>query len=161
MFQQAIKQLFLHSVGHTYSNLARLFLRLFTGVMFLQLCIRQMLHFSELAPSLSGFMGLSAEGTMALLLALELLCAAFIILGLLTRLAVLPPLVIMMIAEEFILAHEPATNQLFSFQPGYPVMFIGIFAFFLLAGPGKISLDYVISAHIIDSKEDNEILEEA
>ena len=37
------KNLFLYSAGHTYSNLSRLFLRLFTGIMFLQLCIRQML----------------------------------------------------------------------------------------------------------------------
>ena len=45
------KNLFLYSVGHTYSNLSRLFLRLFAGVMFLQLCIRQMLNFDSLVPA--------------------------------------------------------------------------------------------------------------
>lgn len=161
MIQQFFRQVFLHSAGHTYSNLARLFLRLFIGVMFLQLCIRQMLNFDVLAPSFSGVLGMSAQGTMAMLLAIELLCAAFIILGLLTRFAVLPPLVIMIIAEEILMGQATVSNQLFSFQPGYPVMFIGIFAFFLLAGPGKISLDYVIAAYLTDTREDNEILEEA
>ena len=41
------KNLFLYSVGHTYSNLSRLFLRLFTGIMFMQLCIRQMLNLTR------------------------------------------------------------------------------------------------------------------
>ena len=143
-----LKKLFFYSAGHTYSNLSRLFLRLFTGVMFLQLCIRQMLHFDEIVPTFQGF--------------LELLCATFIILGLLTRLAVLPPMIIMCIAEELLLSSSTSgAVTLFSFQPGYPVMFLGVFCFILLAGPGKISLDYIIGVHLIENKEDNETLEKA
>ena len=156
------KKLFLCSVGYTYSNLSRLFLRLFTGVMFLQLCIRQMLHFDELVPVFHGFLGLSPEGSMSLLLVLELLCATFIILGLLMRFALLPPLAIMCVAERvFMSASGGVSDQFFNFQPGYPVMFIGIFIYLLLAGPGKISLDYIISAHLIESNEDDEVLENA
>ena len=156
------KKIFLHSVGYTYSNLSRLFLRLFTGVMFLVLCVRQALHFEELAPSVSGLFGLSHEGTMAVVLALELLCATFIILGLLTRFAVLPPLVMMFMAESSILNAPAAVGeQLYNFQPGYPIMFIGIFIYFLLAGPGKISLDYIISVHLVDSNEENDVVENA
>ena len=148
-----LKKMFLYNAGHTYSNLSRLFLRLFTGVMFLQLCIRQMLHFDEIVPT---------EGSMSLLLVVELLCATFIIVGLLTRLAVLPPMVIMCIAEELLLSSSShGAVQLFSFQPGYPVMFLGVFCFILLAGPGKISLDYIVAVHLIDNKEDNETLEKA
>lgn len=156
------KKLFFYSVGYTYSNLSRLFLRLFTGVMFLELCIRQMLHFEEIVPAFQGFMGLSPETSMSLLLVLELLCATFIILGLLMRLAILPPLVIMCVAENFFLSSQGhLTNHFFSFQPGYPVMFVGIFIYLLLAGPGKISLDYIISAHLIDDNADDEVLEKA
>lgn len=49
-----------------------------------------------------------------------------------------------------------------STQPGYlPIMFIGIYLFILLAGPGKISVDYFISIFIIarqklDEKEELE-----
>jgi len=159
------KNLFLHSVGHTYSNLSRLFLRLFTGVMFLHLCFRQMLNFDTLFPTFDGFLGLSPQASMSVMLVLEVLCATFIILGFLTRLAVLPPLVIMCIAENMVFGSQPAAESatnLFNFAPGYPVMFIGIFCYLLLAGPGKISLDYVISAYLADATdEDAEILDNA
>ena len=124
------KNLFLYSVGHTYSNLSRLFLRLFTGIMFLQLCIRQMLNFDAIVPTFHGFLGLSPEASMTALVVIELLCAVCIMLGLLTRLAVLFPLVLMLVAEDVILSSQPSVaDQLFNFQPGYPVMFIGIFVY--------------------------------
>jgi putative oxidoreductase len=156
------KNLFLYSVGHTYSNLSRLFLRLFTGIMFLQLCIRQMLNFDEIVHSFNGFMGLSPDGAMTLLVVIELLCAVFIMLGFLTRLAVLFPLGLMLVAERVILSSQTAVpDQLFNFQPGYPVMFIGIFVFLLLSGPGKISLDYIIAAHFTESVSDEQVLDNA
>lgn len=160
------KKLFLYSVGYTYSNLSRLFLRVFTGVMFLELCVRQMLHFEEIVPAFDGIMGMSPETSMMVLLVLELLCASFIIVGFLMRLALLPPLAIMCVAEAVIsstggdMAGNVA-NQFFNFQPGYPVMFIGIFVYLLLSGPGKISLDYIISAYMIDNKADDKVLEDA
>lgn len=156
------KNLFLYSVGHTYSNLSRLFLRLFTGIMFLQLCIRQMLNFDEIVHNFDGFLGLSPEGAMTALVVVELLCAVCIMLGFLTRLAVLFPLALMLVAENVILSsQETVTDQLFNFQPGYPVMFIGIFVYMLLAGPGKISLDYFIAAHFTEDATDEKVLDNA
>jgi len=156
------KNLFLYSVGHTYSNLSRLFLRLFTGIMFLQLCIRQMLNFDQIVPTFEGFMGLSPEASMTVLVVVELLCAVCIMLGLLTRLAVLFPLVLMLIAENLLMSSQSiAADQLFNFEPGYPVMFIGIFVFMLLSGPGKISLDYIIAAHFTDTPDDEKVIDEA
>ena len=157
-----LKNLFLYSVGHTYSNLSRLFLRLFTGIMFLQLCIRQVLNFDEIVHSFNGFLGLSPEGAMTALVVIELLCAVCIMLGFLTRLAVLFPLGLMLVAENVIMSTPASvTNQLFNFQPGYPVMFIGIFIYMLLAGPGKISLDYFIAAHFTENRVEEEVLDKA
>ena len=155
------KNLFLYSVGHTYSNLSRLFLRLFTGIMFLQLCIRQMLSFDEIVHSFDGFLGLSPESAMTVLLVVELLCAVCIMLGFLTRLAVLFPMGLMLVAENVLLPQTSVTDPIFSFLPGYPVMFIGIFVFMLLAGPGKISLDYLIAAHFTENRVEEEVLEKA
>lgn len=156
------KNLFLYSAGHTYSNLSRLFLRLFTGIMFLQLCIRQMLSFEQIVPTFQGFLGMSPEMSMTVLVALELLCAVCIMLGLLTRLAVLFPMALMLVAENIIMSSpDSITNQLFNFQPGYPVMFIGIFVFLLLAGPGKISLDYIIAAHFTETADDEHVIDNA
>ncbi len=99
---------------------------------------------------------------MSILLVVELLSATFIILGLLTRFAVIIPIAIMFVAERVILSSQgPVADHLFNFEPGYPVMFIGVFLYILLAGPGKISLDFIISAHIIDNNEENEVLENA
>ena len=156
------KNLFLYSVGHTYSNLSRLFLRLFTGIMFLQMCIRQLLNFDLIVNSHQGILGLSPEATITILLVVELLCAVCIMLGFLTRFAVLIPLGLMIAAENVVMSSgESITNHLFNFQPGYPVMFIGIFIYLLLAGPGKISLDYIIAAHFTETPTEEQVLDKA
>lgn len=156
------KNLFLYSAGHTYSNLSRLFLRLFTGIMFLQLSIRQVLNFDTIVHASNGWLGLSPEGTIITLVVIELLCAVCIMLGFLTRLAVLFPLALMLVAEDVIMSSQSAVpDQLFNFEPGYPVMFIGIFVFMLLAGPGKISLDYFIAAHFTESVADENVIDRA
>jgi len=162
MSSKWFKNLFLYSVGHTYSNLSRLFLRLFTGILFLQLCIRQILRFDELAPTANGWFGLSPETSMSLLLALGLVSAVCMMLGLLTRLSVLLPLGMMVAAERMILFSQGGgTEHLLNFQPGYPVMFIGVLVYMLLAGPGKISLDYIIAAHFTENHADEEVLDKA
>jgi len=156
------KNLFLYSAGHTYSNLSRLFLRLFTGILFLQLCIRQMLNFDAIVPSFNGFLGMSPEASMTCLVVVELLCAVCIMLGLLTRLAVIFPLGLMLLAEKVIMSSDiTVSDQLFNFAPGYPVMFIGIFIYMLLAGTCMISLDYFIAAHFTESPADEQVIDNA
>lgn len=156
-----LKKLFFYSAGYTYSNLSRLFLRAFTGVMFLHLCVRQLVHIDELAPAFEGFMGFSPETSATVLLVIESLCAACIMLGLLMRVALIPPIAIMCIAEMALLSSPGHPSGLFSFEPGYPMMFLGIFIYLMLAGPGKISLDYLIGLHLIESHEDDEVLDKA
>ena len=86
--------------------------------------------------------------------------------GFLTRLAVIPPVISMIIAEYYLLhdlLSDVFTYSISSTQPGYlPIMFIGIFLFLLLAGPGKISLDYFISIFLISQhgKDESEELDE-
>ena len=157
-----LKSFFMFNAGHTYSNLSRLFLRLFTGVMFLQLGLRQMLHLEEFS---TQALGLANDTTIVVIVAVELLCAVCIILGLFTRLALLPSIAIMIYAETVMTnaTSVSAAGQMFNFEPGYPIMFLGVFAYILLAGPGKISLDYLIAIHTINEKDDeeSEVLEKA
>ena len=160
--REIFKKIMLFCTGYTYSNLSRLFLRLFVGVMFLHVCVRQFLDLGHLPADFPGFWGMDPATSMTILLIIEALCAAFIILGFLTRIAVIPPLVVMCLAESIVFSsYDTVTPTLFTFQPGYPVMFIGIFLFILLSGPGKISLDYIISVHLIETNDDNEIIEKA
>lgn len=162
---QWLKTFFMFNAGHTYNNLSRLFLRLFTGIMFLQMGVRQMTHIEEFANAAMGSMGLPSEGAIVAIVVVEIVCAVFIILGLFTRLALIPSIGIMIYAETVMVAATSVSSagQMFIFEPGYPIMFIGIFAYMLLAGPGKISLDYLIAIHTINEKddEDSEVLDKA
>ena len=153
-----LKTFFMFNAGHTYSNLSRLFLRLFTGIMFLQMGVRQMTHFEEFANAVVGSMGLPGENALVAIIVLEIVCAVFIILGLFTRIALLPSIGVMIYAETVMIAATKVSSagQMFIFEPGYPLMFLGIFAYMLLAGPGKISLDYLIAIHTISGEKDDE-----
>ena len=72
------------------------------------------------------------------------------------------PLAFMVAAEHFLMSSPAgASYSLFNFGPGYPVMFIGIFVYFLLAGPGKISLDYFIAAHFTENTDDEHVIDQA
>ena len=55
------ENLFLKSTGHTYSNMARLFIRLFVGIMLLQFGIRHLVNYHEIAPTFPNVMGMSHE----------------------------------------------------------------------------------------------------
>lgn len=72
-----------------------------------------------------------------------------------------------MIFAEYYILHDMVPDtivySLDSTDPGYlPIMFIGIYCYILLAGPGRISLDYFISLFFIreHGKDEEEELEE-
>lgn len=164
MAAKFIKRMFLYSAGLTFTNMARLFMRLFTGVMFMQFGIRQIAHFNELAPTFHSVLGMGSETTLLVMILIEIICSTLIILGLFTRFAIIPPFVSMIIAEHVIMQYYNTVDltKLFSLQAGYlPIMFMGIFIFMMLAGPGKISLDYIISVNLtsIDEKGEAEAKE--
>ena len=162
MVSSIVKNLFLYSAGHTYSNLSRLFLRLFTGVMFLQFGLRQIMHYDEIALVFPGLCGMTPEVSIAVVTAIELVCATCIILGLMMRIALIPSLALMVYITIMLMSHgADPVSQVFIFKPGYPIMFCGIFIYMLLAGPGKISVDYVIATLLDRSKEDDDVLDKA
>ena len=158
--------LFLKLTGFTYTNLARLFMRLFVGVMLLQFGIRHLVHFEALSQTFPTVLSLSPTTSLTLMIIVELVCSLFIMVGFLTRLSTIPPIVAMCAAEYYIL-HDMVPNLpvygLDSTDPGYlPIMFIGIYIYMLIAGPGKISFDYLISLALINlrGKDEEEELEE-
>lgn len=154
-----IKRMFLYSAGLTFTNMARLFMRLFTGVMFMSIGIRQISHFNEIAPDFYSAFGMGSETSLLVLILIEVICSMLIILGLFTRFAVIPPMVSMIVAEFAMIEYYITLGlpSVVSMQMGYlPIMFIGIFIFMLLAGPGKISLDYIISVHLTSVDEKGE-----
>ncbi|MCM1517918.1 MAG: DoxX family protein [Pseudoflavonifractor sp.] len=161
-----LERLFIKITGYTYTNLGRLFIRLFVGLMFMQFGIRHLIHFTEISNTFPGALGMSHETSLIVMITIELVCSLFIMTGFLTRLATIPPILSMIVAEHYILADMQTVSPYLidSVQPGYlPIMFIGIYFYIILAGPGKISLDYFISLYLLSSrgKDDNRILDEA
>lgn len=150
----------MHSAVHTYSNLSRLFIRLFVGIMFMQFGIRQLMNFENISAQFPDALGMSHEMTLVVMIVIEIFGSLMIMAGFLTRLACIPSIISMIIAEKVILTEivHQVPYTLASTQPGYlPVMFIGIFIFIILAGPGKVSLDYLISLHFLNySSDENE-----
>lgn len=161
-----IENIFLRCTGYTYSNMARLFIRLFVGIMFLQFGIRQLVNFNSLADIFPAVMGLGNTTSLIIMICIEMVCSTLIMVGFMTRIAVIPAIISMLFAEHYILHSVYADMMPYlisSMQPGYlPVMFIGIFIYILIAGPGKISLDYFISLFIISrrGKDEHEEMEE-
>ncbi len=163
-FRQSLIRLYLRFVGFSYTNMARLFMRLFVGIMLMQFGIRHLVHYNELSLTFPTMLGLTPEAALIIMICIELICSLLIMVGFMMRLATIPPVLAMIAAEAYILTdllpHTTTVWGLDSIQPGYlPIMFIGIYLFLLLAGPGKISIDYFISIFIIarqklDEKEE-------
>lgn len=159
MIAHLIKKLYIWSTGYSYTHMGRLFLRLFVGVMLLQFGVRQWIHFgtiSDLFPAV-GF--LTPSASLSLMIGVEIVCSLFIMTGFLTRLMTVPPFIAMCCAEYYLLT-EYVTSvpwQLSWSDPGYlPMMFLGIYFFIMVVGPGKISVDYFLSLHIIHSSNKSE-----
>lgn len=154
-----IKRTYFKATGYSYTNLGRLFLRLFVGIMLMQFAIRQIDTFDSLKELFPGVIGMTGHASLIVMICIELVCSFFIMWGFLTRLMIIPPFVAMILAEYHLLhdyIHESAYLVDWQ-QPAYvPIMFMGIYAFLLLVGPGKISVDYFLSLHIIHTENKSE-----
>ncbi|MDE7108785.1 MAG: DoxX family protein [Muribaculaceae bacterium] len=139
--------------------MGRLFLRLFVGIMLMQFGVRQIAHFYELNTVFPSVLGLDSEASLITMTVIEIVCSIFIMFGFLTRFMTIPPIVSMIVAEYYLL-HDFVSEASYSLdwqQQGYlPIMFLGIYFFILLVGPGKISVDYFLSLHIIHSENKSE-----
>lgn len=154
-----IKSSYFKATGYSYTNLGRLFLRLFIGIMLMQFGVRQIDHFEALKEVFPAVIGMTSHATLIVMICIEIVCSAFIMCGFLTRLMIIPPFVAMIIAEYHIL-HDMVGEAAYLLdwqQQGYvPIMFMGIYFFLLLVGPGKISVDYFLSLHIIHTENKSE-----
>ena len=153
-----IKKYYIRTTGYSYTNMGRLFLRLFVGVMLMQFGIRQLIHADEAVLSFPSVLGMSSETGLYVMAIMGIVCSFFIMIGFLTRMMSLFPLLAMAVAETYLLTnHTSATYMLSWDQAGYlPMMFIGIYFFIILVGPGKISVDYFLSLYIIHSANHSE-----
>jgi putative oxidoreductase len=138
-----MKKLFSTRCTDTAFNIATLLLRLGFGLLMLfNHGYKKLANFPDMLEKFKDPTGLMS-GSVALSMTVfaEFFCAAFIVLGLFTRLATIPLIIAMGVA--FFLAH----NAKFSAGPGsgeMALLFLTAFLALLFTGPGKISLDRFI-----------------
>lgn len=155
----AVKRLYIRTTGYSYTNMGRLFLRLFVGIMLMQFGIRQLADIEAARDAFPTIWFLSPETGLTIMICIEIICSFFIMCGFLTRIMTIPPFLAMAIAEYYVLHNmvHDAPYMLNWTQQGYvPIMFLGIYFFILLVGPGKISVDYFLSLHFIHSHNHSE-----
>lgn len=98
----------------------------------------KLLTFGSRSGSFPDPLGVGSEASLALVVFAELLCSIFLVLGLATRLAALPPLFTMLTAAFFIHADDPWAKKEMALL--YAVPFLTL----LLAGGGRYSLDVLL-----------------
>ena len=154
-----IKRIYFRSTGYSYANMGRLFLRLFIGIMLMQFGVRQINDFDMLKDMFPTVLGMTSHATLIVMICIEIVCSTFIMFGFLTRVMLIPPFVAMVLSEYYML-HDYTTEAAYLIDwhnPSYiPVLFMGIYFFLMLVGPGKISVDYFLSLHIIHTENKSE-----
>lgn len=138
-----MKRLFSTRVSENTFSLAMLVLRLGAGLLMLQHGFQKLSNYAHMSQVFKDPTGiLSNSLALALTVFAEFFCAAFIVLGLFTRLAAIP--LVISCAVAFFIAHKgvyapgPGSGELALF-------FLIGFVTVLLAGPGKFSLDRLIA----------------
>lgn len=125
----------------------------------MQFGCRQAVNFDLCVDTFPSIWGMSPDLTLIFAIIIEITCSLFIMIGFCTRVMTIPPIILMIVAQWYIITNIAALpSQMWTFDsPGYlPMMFLGIYYFILLVGPGKISVDYFLSLHFIHTANKNE-----
>lgn len=137
-----MKKLLTTRTSDTAFNFAMLSLRLSLGVlMLLNHGYAKLVNFADLTNKFSDPFGVGRTVSLTFTVFAEFFCAALIVLGLFTRLAAIP--LIMVMATAFFVIH----NGVYKAGPGsgeMALLYLMGFIAILLAGPGKISLDRLL-----------------
>lgn len=142
-------QIYFKSTGHSFTNMGRMFLRLFVGLMLSQFGVRQLMHDGIGQESLALVPFLECELAVWLVIIVEIICSFCIMIGLFMRAMLLPPFVLMIVSCHKMVAIAGSFAAVPSSLLCIPFMFMGIFMFLFLVGPGKVSLDYFFSLYLI------------
>ena len=123
-----------------------LFVRLFFGALFLMHGLDKMMNFSQLSETFPSVFGLGSYTTLMLSIFSEFACSIFLIVGMLTRIVLIPMIVSMAVA--FFDIHD-------GFMPEGELALIYLIVFFVLflTGPGRYSVDYLIDRKVTKDKE--------
>ncbi len=119
-------------------NLGMLILRLGVGVLIASHGYSKLIHFNETKHHFMNFIGLGSTVSLALVVFAEFFCSIFLILGLFTRLTVIPIIIVMTVA-----LFKVHNGDLFAEGEKAAIYLAGALTI-LLCGPGRVSVDGLI-----------------
>jgi len=134
-----MKRLLTTSCTNTSFNIAALIMRLtFGSMIFLTHGLSKLKNFGKLSETFPDPFNLGHQPSLMLVLFAEVFCSFFVVIGLFTRLAVIPMLITMLVAV-FVVSKG---QSLVSMEKA--VLYMGAFTCILFVGSGKYSLDGVL-----------------
>ena len=104
------------------------------------------LLFSGSAIQFPNVMGMGPELSLALTVFAEVLCSILILVGLATRVAVIPLIVTMLVAVFYIHGQDPFLKQEMGLH------YLLVYAVLLIAGSGRYSADFLIEQRLVPPK---------
>ena len=119
-------------------NLGMLVLRLGIGILLAAHGFDKLQHFSTIKPHFMDFMGLGQTVSLSLNIFAEFFCSIFLILGLFTRLACIPILIVMSV-----ILLKVTHGDIFG-QGELPSLYFAATLALLFCGPGGLSVDRMI-----------------
>jgi putative oxidoreductase len=137
-----MKKLFSTKTSENALSFSLLLLRLGAGLlMAVNHGLDKLMHFAQKSSSFADPFGFGSTLSLSMVVFAEFFCAAFIVLGLFTRLAAIPLIIAMGVA--FFITHK------MNFGAGkgggeLALLFLACYLVILIAGPGKVSLDRFI-----------------
>ncbi|MBL7753971.1 MAG: DoxX family protein [Chitinophagaceae bacterium] len=124
-------------LNETATSLGLLLLRILSGGMMMIHGWGKIVKWAELKSSFPDPFGIGHEISLALTVFAEFICAGLLVVGLGTRLVLIPLLIVMAVAFFKIHAADPLNEKELA------LFYLVIYAALLLSGPGKFSLDKV------------------
>lgn len=121
--------------SNTAFNVAMLLLRVGSAILIMPHGYDKLVHFSQNSSKFMNFLGLGSNISLSLVIFAEFFCAMFLVIGLFTRLVVIPLIIAMSVA--LFKAHN---GEIFG-DGEHAALYACCFITILLCGPGKISVD--------------------
>ena len=125
-----------------------LLIRLVFGILFFMHGLDKMTNFNELSLTYPSVFGFGSYMTLMVAIFCEFACSMFLMVGLVTRIILIPMILSMAVA--FFDIHDAMMPE-GELSLIYMIVFIGLF----LTGPGRYSVDYLIDQRIQKEKEPN------